>query len=64
MSQPMARLDVTLATSEPRPTWCAACKAYTAVTVDAHALFPTGLTLLTALAVCEICDAPEDRDSD
>lgn len=53
-----AVLDIAVAVSAPRPKWCPECKAETAAAVDVHALFPTGLTYVTTIAVCEICDDP------
>ncbi|UJV42973.1 hypothetical protein [Streptomyces sp. AMCC400023] len=61
MRAPRADLAVTVATSAPRPRWCPTCKAETAVAVDVHALFPSGLTHLTTLVLCEICDDPDDQ---
>lgn len=55
---------VTLVTGKPRLKWCEECKAFTAGAVDVHALFPTGLTYVTTIAVCEICDDPEDPARD
>lgn len=60
MSSPAPTI-VTTVTSTPRPTWCAVCKAETGSVVDVFALFPDGLTFITTVAVCEICDDPADQ---
>ncbi|MFJ5037953.1 hypothetical protein [Streptomyces parvulus] len=59
---PRVEAPITTATSEPREKWCPACKAYTAVAFDVHALFPTGLTWLGTFTVCELCDDPSDQE--
>ncbi|MER6563320.1 hypothetical protein ABT300_37460 [Streptomyces sp. NPDC001027] len=62
MNSREARLTVTVATSLPRPTWCPDCKANSALAVDVYALFPTGVTFISTVAVCEICDDPDDPE--
>lgn len=54
---------VTVATSRPRPQWCPACKANSALTTGVYALFPTGVTSLGTVTVCEICDDPDDPEA-
>lgn len=54
--------SVTVTTSRPRPKWCPNCKAQTALAVDVYALFPAGVMYVTTVAVCEICDDPEDPE--
>lgn len=57
-----AQVRIALATSEPRPRWCPECKAETAIAVDVYALFPTGLTYVTTVSLCELCDDPADQE--
>ncbi|MDQ0962021.1 hypothetical protein QFZ66_005899 [Streptomyces sp. B4I13] len=62
MNSGEVRVTVTVATSRPRPAWCPDCKANSAFAVDVHALFPTGVTFISTVAVCEICDDPDDPE--
>lgn len=63
MSTPKGGCTVTTVTSSPRPQWCHDCKANSAAAVDLFALFPDGLTFITTVAVCEICDDPSDQEA-
>lgn len=63
MNSREARVTVTVATARPRPKWCPRCKANSALTVDVYALFPTGVTFINTVAVCEICDDPDDPEA-
>ncbi|MGW3447324.1 hypothetical protein [Streptomyces sp. NPDC001076] len=62
MNRREARVAVTVATGRPRPAWCAHCKANTGLAVDVYALFLTGVTYVITVAVCEICDDPDDPE--
>lgn len=55
-----AGFDVAVTVSEPRANWCPDCKAETAVAVDIYALRPGGVVYVTTVAVCELCDDPEE----
>ncbi|PWI06520.1 hypothetical protein DIZ27_32790 [Streptomyces sp. NWU339] len=61
MSPREIRVTVTTAMSEPRSKWCPGCKAMTALAVDVFGLFPTGVVHITTVAVCELCDDPDDQ---
>lgn len=62
MSSRQNQATVTTVTSTPRPKWCGDCKANSAAAVDLFALFPDGLTYITTVAACEICDDPADQE--
>lgn len=56
MSRPDARSAVACALGETRAKWCIVCKAETMVVVDVFAMFPSGITYITTVSACEICD--------
>ncbi|MFJ7489692.1 hypothetical protein ACIQZB_00275 [Streptomyces sp. NPDC097727] len=63
MSSREVHTAATVATGTPRPGWCPACKANSAFTTSVCALFPTGVTSLGTVTVCEICDDPDDPEA-
>ncbi|KUN37684.1 hypothetical protein AQJ30_15480 [Streptomyces longwoodensis] len=56
------RVNVTVVAGPGRPAWCGRCKANTGVSVDVLGLFPTGVTRISKVSVCEVHDDPDDQE--